>query len=60
MVMKAVAMATNQVGVRRTTARTIGMRTSAVRTRVPVMDAKEDIRYRQSDRRKDDGEEDGS
>src|SRR5271169_4800799 len=51
MVIRAVAMATAQVGVKRTTAMTTGMRTKAVRTRVPGM-GEEDSRYQLSDRRK--------
>ena len=46
MVMRAVARATAQVGVKRTRATTTGMRTRAVRTRVPVMVSdRKDSRY---------------
>ncbi len=47
--MRAVARATAQVGVKRTMATTMGMRTSAVRTRVRVMEEK-DSRYPEGDR----------
>jgi hypothetical protein len=49
MVMRAVARATAQVGVKRTVATTMGMRMIAVRTRVPVME-EEDSRDPEANR----------